>query len=206
MAVALFPDSSVSPSFIRLSAQPSAQAEMVGAVTRRSFVQGEPITTVGVIQPEGRGFLAAQLEPGYRAVAIEVERETIVGGYIQPNDNVDVIVTSRMRNSEGGGDQVTSTIVLENIRVLALGDRTQTQTTGQQPEVIEANVAVLAMTAEEARTLAMAEELGTITLALRGVQLETVGMTAPRSRAEALSQNSRSVRIHAYGRVVGGGQ
>jgi pilus assembly protein CpaB len=206
MAVALFPEASVTPSFIQLSSQPSAQADITGAVTRRAFVQGEPITTTGILQPEGRGFMAAQLEPGYRAVAIEIERQTVAGGYIQPNDHVDVIVTTRVRNVEGGGEHVSSDIVLENIRVLALGDRTQTQTTGQSPEIIDATVAVLEMTAEDARTLALAEELGTLTLALRGVQAETVGMRAASSRADGLTQRAGSVRIHAYGRVIGGGQ
>lgn len=204
MAVAVFPDASVAPNFIRLSAQPSAQAEMVGAVTRRPFVRGEPITTVAVVQPEGRGFMAAQLEPGFRAVAIEVERETVAGGYIQPNDRVDVIVTARTRSNEGGGEQVSSNIVLQDVRVLALGDKTQPQTTGQQPEIIEAGIAVLELTAEEARSLALAEELGTLTLALRGVQAETVGLRS--NRGEGLSQTSGSVRIHAYGTVIGGGQ
>lgn len=206
LAVAQFPDSSVAPSFVRLSAQPSAQADLVGAVTRRSFSQGEPITTNAIIQPEGRGFMAAQLEPGYRAVAIEVESNTAAGGYIQPNDHVDVIVTSRVRGGAGGEETVHSDIVLEDIRVLALGDKTQTQTSGEGPEVIEAGVAVLELTAQDARTLALADELGTISLALRGVQVETVGMRGPTNRSGALSHQSGSVRIHAYGNVTGGSQ
>lgn len=202
LAVAVFPDSSVAPNFIRLSAQPSAQAEMVGAVTRRAFVRGEPITTVAVMQPDGRGFLAAQLEPGYRAVAIEVERSTTAGGYIQPNDRVDVIVTRRERGGEG--ESAMSEIVLENIRVLALGDKTQPQTSGQAPEIVDASVAVLELTQDEARTLALADELGTLTLALRGVQAEAVGLRT--NRGEGASRPPSSVRVHAYGNVIGGGQ
>jgi pilus assembly protein CpaB len=76
LAVALFPDRSVGASFVRLSQQPSAQADFVGGVTRRAFAQGEPITMGAVVQPEGRGFLAAQLAPGYRAVAVEIDRNT----------------------------------------------------------------------------------------------------------------------------------
>lgn len=71
LAVALFPDETITPAFINVGAQPSAQAEYVGAVTRRAFAQGEPITNGSIIQPEGRGFMAAQLEPGYRAVAVQ---------------------------------------------------------------------------------------------------------------------------------------
>src|SRR5262249_41209634 len=154
------PTGSVAPTFVRLSAQPSAQADFVGAVARRSFAQGEPITTAAVLQPDGRGFLAAELQPGYRAVAVEIQPQTAAGGYIQPNDHVDVIVTAR--DSAGGADAVSSDIVLRDVRVLALGDKTQTQATGDHPETIEANVAVLELTPEEARSLALADEMGTI--------------------------------------------
>ncbi len=200
LAVALFPQETISPSFIRVSAQPSAQAEYVGAVSRRAFARGEPITTGAVIQPEGRGFMAAQLTPGYRAVAVEIEPGNAVGGYIQPNDHVDVIVTASVDGESG--DQVISNIVAEDIRVLALGDKTQTQASGGAPETIDANFAVLEMSIADARALALAEELGDISLALRGVQIETVGMGASSNR----SQQSGAVRVHAFGAVSGGGR
>jgi len=203
LAVALFPEGSVSQSFVRLSAQPSAQADFVGGVTRRAFVAGEPITSNYVVQPEGRGFMAAQLEPGYRAVSIEVARETAAGGYIQPNDRVDVIMSHKFQ--EGSQERVSSEIILEDIRVLALGDTTQTQTSGEAPQSIDAAVAVLEMTAEDARTLALADQLGDVTLALRGVQVDTVGMTSQRRRS-GVGQSSGAVRIHAYGTVSGGGR
>jgi pilus assembly protein CpaB len=203
LAVALFPQGSVAPSFVRLSAQPSAQADFVGAVTRRAFSQGEPITNASVIQPEGRGFMAAQLAPGFRAVAIEVSDDTAVGGFIQPNDRVDVIMSHKF--SEGSQERVNSEIVLEDIRVLALGETTRTQTSGEGPETIDANVAVLEMTAEDARVLALADQMGDISLALRGVQVETVGMRGP-SRRNGVGQASGAVRIHAYGTVSGGGR
>jgi pilus assembly protein CpaB len=203
LAVALFPQRSVAPTFVRLSQAPSAQADMVGGVTRRAFAQGEPITQGSVIQPEGRGFLAAQLEPGYRAISIEIDRQTSAGGFIQPNDHVDVIVTTRSNGEGGGGERVNANIILEDVRVLALGDNTQTQTSGEAPETIEAAVAVLELTADDARILAHADELGTISLALRGVQVETVGMRGP-SRGRMGQQSG--VRIHQYGTVSGGGR
>lgn len=202
LAVALFPRGSISPSFVQISRQPSAQADFVGAVTRRAFVQGEPITVNSVVQPEGRGFLAAQLAPGYRAVAIEIASETAVGGYIQPNDRVDVIMTRKF--DEGPRERVESQIVLQDVRVLALGDKTNTQTSGEAPEIIDAEVAVLELSAEDARVLALADEMGDITLALRGVEADTVGMVG---RANpGVGQSSGGVRVHAYGVVSGGGR
>lgn len=202
LAVALFPQETITPAFIRVSAQPSAQAEYVGAVTRRAFARGEPITTGAVVRPDGRGFMAAQLEPGYRAVAIEIERGNSVGGYIQPNDHVDVIVTSRVDGPDG--EQVNSDLVVEDVRVLAMGDETQAQASGEAPKTIEANVAVLELTASGARAVALANELGDLSLALRGVQAETVALTTDRD--PAVGQQGGAVRVHAFGSIVGGGR
>jgi len=202
LAVALFPDESIAPSFVRVADNPSAQSDFVGAVTRRAFVQGEPITTSYVVQPEGRGFMAAQLQPGFRAVAIEIERETAVGGYIQPNDRVDVIMSHKF--NEGSEERVASEIVLEDIRVLALGDTTQTQTSGEAPATVDANFAVLELSADDARVLALANQLGDVSLALRGVQVDTVGVTNP--RRNGVGQSSGAVRVHAFGSVLGGGR
>jgi pilus assembly protein CpaB len=198
LKVALFPTETVTPSFIRVGSEPSAQSDYVGAVTRRAFAQGEPITQGSVVQPDGRGFMAAQLEPGYRAIAVEIEASTAVGGYLQPNDRVDVIVTTAAAG-EDGRQVVMSDIVLRDVRVLALGDKTNGQTAGAEPERIEASVAVLELTAEGARALALADEAGQISLALRGVQAETVGMQQPEQ-----SGGGGGVRVHAFGTVSGG--
>lgn len=200
--VATFPDNVVSEHFISVAQHPSAQADYVGAVTRRAFVQGEPIMMNSVVQPDGHGFMAAQLQPGYRAVSVEIESNTSAGGFIQPNDRVDVIVT--IKEDTEAGEQVRSDIVLEDVRVLAMGDKTQTQTSGDAPETIAANVAVLELTAEDARQLALADRMGDLNLALRSVQVDTVGMTAGRNHQ--LNQQSGAVRVHAFGNVTGGSQ
>jgi pilus assembly protein CpaB len=203
LAVALFPTSSLSPSFIRIEQNPSAQAQYVGAVTRRAFAQGEPITTNSIVQPDGHGFMAAVLQPGFRAVAVEVARKDSAGGYIQPNDHVDVIVTSH-QNGEGG-QQVHSDIVLQDVRVLAMGDATQTPAAGDHPTSTDANIAVLELSADDARTLALADGMGDISLALRGVQAETVGLHTGHG-TNSLTQSSGGVKIHAFGTVTGGGR
>lgn len=202
LAVRLFPQESVTPAFVRMSAQPSAQAELVGRVTRRAFAAGEPITLQSIVDPDGRGFMAAQLEPGYRAVAIEIEDANAVGGYLQPNDRVDVIMTQRVEGGDsGGGAQVRSDIVLQDIRVLAVGETTQTQSSGEEPAQIDANVAVLELTQADARVLALAQEQGEISLALRGVAAETVGI---HTQGSGYAPSAGAVRVHAFGAVTGG--
>lgn len=200
LAVATFPEAAVTPAFVSINGQPSAQSDLVGAVTRRAFVQGEPIILSSVVKPDGRGFMAAQLEPGYRAVAVEIEANTAVGGYIQPNDHVDVLMTA---HNTGDSSSARSDIVLRDIRVLAIGDHTDTQAAGDKPEQIEASTAVLEMTASDARILALADQMGDISLALRGVQAETVGMSRGGSSSD-FSSGEGGVLIHAFGTVSGG--
>ncbi|MCR6643947.1 MAG: Flp pilus assembly protein CpaB [Terricaulis sp.] len=194
IAVRIFPTESVTPNFVRISVMPSAQTDYVGAVTRRAFAAGEPITMTTVVQPEGRGFMAAQLEPGYRAVAIEISATSAAGHYIQPNDRVDVMLTRRTDD-----DQARSDVVLSDVRVLAMGGATQPQTSGEAPAQVSASYAVLELAQADARTLMQAERMGQISLALRGLEVETVGL---RGQSNPISGNS--VRVHAFGNVSGG--
>lgn len=204
IAIRLFPSESVGPSMLKGAA---ARTELVGAVTRRAFAQGEPITTGSVLQPEGRGFMAAQLDPGFRAVAMEIDQDTAAAGYIQPNDHVDVILTFE-EDLDGGGEQVRGEVVLRDIRVMALDDNVHTQSGGDKPERINAAVALLEMTASDARIFALAEARGDLSLALRGVEAETVGMRRATSSANAAALENRQsggVRVHAFGNVTTGG-
>lgn len=204
LAVRVFPQGSVTEAFVRLSSQPSAQADFVGAVTRRGFAAGEPIMQGSVIQPEGHGFMAAQLRPGYRAVAVEITAATGAGGFIGANDHVDVILTRTIEGHDGGNanQTVRSETIIEDVRVLAVDDVVQPQTAGEAPERHVAEVAVLELSPQDAHTLAQGDEMGDISLALRGVQADVVGMSTQRGRS--LEQESGSVRVHAFGTVTGG--
>ena len=203
LEIRLFPQDSVAPQMVRISQTPSAQAEYVGAVTRRPFVSGEPIIQGSVQQPEGRGFMAAQLEPGFRAVALEIDPNSAVGGYVQPNDHVDVIVTASVSGGSGS-DVIRSDTILQDIRVLALDDVVQPQTGGEAPTRTTAAVAVLEMSADDARVLAEADGRGDISLALRGVEMETVGARRPHAQTRS-SGGSGAVRVHSFGALVTGG-
>jgi pilus assembly protein CpaB len=197
----LFPQDSINPQFVRAA----QQQDYVGAVTRRPFITGEPIIMGAVIQPADRGLMAAQLPAGYRAVAIKIDAETAAGGYIHPNDRVDVILTTRRENA-GGDPQVRTDVVLADVRVLALDDIVQPQSTTEGPERIEANVAVLELSAADARVLAQAEAMGDVSLSLRGVESETADMNAPSAQRGrgALDQAQDVVRVHSFGTVSDG--
>ncbi|MES1198989.1 MAG: Flp pilus assembly protein CpaB [Pseudomonadota bacterium] len=206
MGPRLFPQASVNSQYVPVA----QQSEMAGAVTRRAFVTGEPIVRGSVVQANDRGFMAAQLEPGYRAVAVKIESKTAAGEFIQPNDHVDVILTSHIQVHDNGDsqEQVRSEIVLEDVRVLAIGEKVQTQSSGNAPEQAQGDTAVLELSAGDARVLAQADALGDITLALRGVEAEPPGLRAP-SAARGLPSLTEhaggGVRVHAFGVVSDGG-
>lgn len=200
--VVAFPTEAVTPTMMRAT----AQTELVGAVTRRNFTRGEPLTTASVLQPNGRGFMAAVLEPGLRAVSIPIKAENAAGGFIQPNDRVDVILTYETRSESSSGG-AASEIILQDVRVLALDDRVSTQETGAAPERVLSTIAVLELDQDDSRLLAMAERRGSLSLALRGVETETVALRGASRRSSTLGSGSGGgVRIHAYGNVSGGGQ
>src|SRR6185295_5496604 len=104
--------------------QPEALEGMVGAVSRFDLVEGEPVTATKLVHPGGAGFMAAMLNPGMRAASIEIAPETAAGGFILPNDRVDVIVTREIEKTTGQGSNtisnVRSDLILANVRVLAI--------------------------------------------------------------------------------------
>jgi pilus assembly protein CpaB len=210
----VFPKETINANFVAETARPQARSDMVGWVARRPFVAGEPIVMGSVLDPDGRGFMAALVAPGYRAVSIEMKREEAAGLFIQPNDRVDVIVTMdvEVQSLEGGANEEKRTsTVLEDVRVLAVDGAVTTQASGASPTRTEGRdaVIVLELSAGDARLLAQAQELGDIRLALRGVEIEAPGVRVASNAARgawALNETvaEGSVRVHAYGEVSDG--
>src|SRR5579871_5441906 len=118
-----WPASSASNAFIRRNERPDATKEITGSIARSPFIAGEPIREPKLIKANGSGFMAAILPQGMRAVSTEISPETAAGGFILPNDRVDVLLTRREKNPEqkaATGDIIIPLIILTNIRVLAI--------------------------------------------------------------------------------------
>src|SRR3569623_485402 len=100
--------------FITKNNRPDALASLSGSIARAPFVAGEPIREAKLVQAKGSGFMAAILPPGMRAVSTTIAPETGAGGFILPNDRVDVILTQRDREAEKatGVESHTSEVVL----------------------------------------------------------------------------------------------
>jgi pilus assembly protein CpaB len=102
-----------------------SDAEMIGAVVRRRIAAGEPIIDGAVVKPGERGFLAAVLEPGMRAVSVPISPTSANSGLIFPGDRVDLILTQSLVTSDAEGSvRRVSETVLKNIRIIAMGTDT----------------------------------------------------------------------------------
>lgn len=184
-----WPRGNVNAGFIVRSETPEAPAEVAGSVARGSFVEGEPIRHGKLVRAEDGGYLSAVLPAGMRAVATATSPQTGAGGFILPNDRVDVILIRRDDGSEGPGNGYSSETILRNIRVLAI-DQTVEDQDGRN--VVVGNVATLALRPEQAEVLTMAQQAGDISLALRSIMDGD-------ELAEAAPRQSDSVNVVKFG-------
>jgi len=163
-----WPTSAASGNFIRKKDRPNAVEALAGNIARVPFVAGEPIREAKLVNAKGAGFMAAILPPGMRAVSTQITPETGAGGFILPNDRVDVILTKRDREpgKSASDENLVSETVLSDIRVLAI-DQTIDDKNGQK--VVVGKTATLELTGPQAEVLALAQRSGTVSLALRSI-------------------------------------
>jgi pilus assembly protein CpaB len=162
-------ESSASGSFIRRPDRPEAMTQIAGSIARQPFIAGEPIREQKLVRADGSGFMAAILPSGKRAVSTEISAETGAGGFILPNDRVDVILTKREKPMNPDGPQVdtiSSQAILTNVRVLAI-DQAPKEKEGQN--AVLGKTATLELTPEEVEILAVSRQSGTLSLALRSI-------------------------------------
>ena len=164
-----WPKSALSGHLITKSSNPDATKKFKGATVRAPFVQGEPIMERKVIRPDQGGFMAAILPQGMRAISVRISVETGAGGFILPNDRVDVLLTRRIRSGgQSSREEHFSETVLKNVRVLAI-DQTFSDN-GKGEQVAVGKTATLELKPEQAELLALAEAMGDISLALRSIK------------------------------------
>jgi pilus assembly protein CpaB len=164
-----WPAASASATFIRRNERPEGATQVTGSIARAPFIQGEPIRDQKLVKPEGSGFMAAILPTGMRAISTEISPETGAGGFILPNDRVDVLLTRRLKNpdqSGGAPDVVTSEIILTNVRVLAI-DQAPKEKEGQNAVV--GKTVTLELNPSQTQVLTSGRQAGTLSLALRSI-------------------------------------
>ncbi|MBR0990979.1 Flp pilus assembly protein CpaB [Bradyrhizobium japonicum] len=170
-----WPAATASSAFIRRDSRPEAQTQIAGSIARVPLMQGEPIREQKLVKADGSGFMAAILPAGMRAVSTEISAETAAGGFILPNDRVDIVLTRRLKNPDGannnngptgGNDLVLSEVILTNIRVLAI-DQAPKEKDGQNAVV--GKTVTLELRPDQVAVLAAARQGGTLQLALRSI-------------------------------------
>ena len=161
-----WPVAASSPLYINEKDAPNGIADWTGAVARAPFVAGEPIRPAKLIKGNGSGFLSAILPAGMRAVATKIAVDTAAGGFILPNDRVDVILTRRDAEmaKPTGVESWTSETILKNVRILAI-DQSIEDKDGQK--VITGSTATLELAPQQTEVLALAKEMGSLSLTLR---------------------------------------
>jgi pilus assembly protein CpaB len=190
-----WPAATASSSFVRRNERPDATTQIAGSIARAPIIIGEPIREVKLVKANGSGFMAAILPTGMRAISTEISPETGAGGFILPNDRVDVILSKREKNPDKAGapDTINSEVILSNVRVLAI-DQAPKEKDGQNAVV--GKTVTLELKSEQAETLAHARQSGTLALALRSIADANMIETAS---DDAALRRGGSINVIRYG-------
>ncbi|MCW1381223.1 Flp pilus assembly protein CpaB [Novosphingobium sp. KCTC 2891] len=143
-------------------------AKLLGTVVRNPITAGEPVTQGSLVAPGDRGFLAAALQPGMRAVTIPVSARTGVAGFVFPGDHIDLVLTQTVKVNEGQALKASETI-LKNLRVLATDQSTEQEMVEGKTRVRTFSTVTLEVTPKIAEEVAVAQTIGTISLSLRSL-------------------------------------
>lgn len=183
----LWPADGVTPTMVTRSAHPNAPQEFEGDLVRVAMLAGEPVRPERLIKGKQGGLMSAMLPPGRRALAINIDTRgtNSAGGFIFPNDRVDVIKLTRDEQASRvqGSDVYGSETLLKNVRVLAIGQNIQ-ERNGEKVYVGE--TATLELEPKQVEDVFLAQRSGQLTLSLRSLQ--------DGSKPEAASPSEEAVR------------
>ena len=163
-----WPKESMQDSYYAQSAPDSDPSKLVGTVVRYPVTAGQPLTRGSVVGPNDRGFLAAALSPGMRAVTVPVNATSGLAGFVFPGDHVDIVLTESVN---GSGDQAlkVSETILRNVRVLATDQRYTDKDADGKVKVQQASNVTLEVTPKIAEKIAVAQSVGSLSLSLRSL-------------------------------------
>ncbi|HVF94811.1 MAG TPA: Flp pilus assembly protein CpaB [Sphingomonas sp.] len=152
-----------------LRAQTDLKA-LQGTVVRNAITAGQPLTQGALVKPGDRGFLAAALGPGMRAVTFPVSAQTSVAGFVFPGDRIDIVLTSTVSGGGDGAPLKVSETVMRNVRVLATDQRTDNAVGEDGKTVVRTfGTVTVEATPRLAEQLAVAQTLGALSLSLRSI-------------------------------------
>ena len=162
-----WPAEALSETMIDNASQPQAMEKYTRAVARTAMYAGEPILSEKVVHSGERGQMSALLKSGMRAIATRINIESAAGGFIKPNDRVDVILTSKITTG-GAKRNYASATIFENVKILAIGQTYGTAADGQA--YVTGSTALLELSQDDAELLIEAQSTGDLSLTLRGLE------------------------------------
>jgi pilus assembly protein CpaB len=142
---------------------------LLGTVVRYAITAGQPITRGSLVGPQDRGFLAAALGPGMRAITVPVNSSTGVAGFVFPGDHVDLVLTQDVSGGGDGPSLKVSETVVRNLRVLATDQRIDQKDADGKTVVKTFNNVTVEVTPRIAEKVAVAQSVGTLSLSLRSL-------------------------------------
>jgi len=185
-----WPTKSVDASFITHDAVSSIEEATKDAVVRAPILANQPITTTAIVHAHAAGFMAAALQPGMRAISITINTDSGAGGFILPNDRVDLLLTQK---SNENPPRVRTLTILNSVRVLAV-DQVSKQDKDQK--TVLAKSATLELTPAQAELTTKAAAIGTLSLALRPLDsADADANAAGAGRTTAASQQAGLVAL-----------
>ncbi len=167
-----WPTSNIDNSFITHRQQPNIALAVNNTVARAPIMAGEPLSNSKIVHTDSAGFMAATLGVGMRAVSIPITTESGAGGFILPNDRVDLLMSVQVSDNP---KRYNAQVVLANVRVLAVD---QTIKQDQNQKVVLAKTATLELTPAQARAVVRAQSTGMLSLALRPLSEGSVAVAA----------------------------
>ena len=163
-----WPESAVNENYVSRNGE-GGTGGVEGAAVRNAIMAGEPIIKSKLVMSDQPGFLAGALGPGMRAVSIKVDKVTGNAGFIVPGNRVDLILTQEIEGADadgGGGNKRVSETVLSDLRVLAIDQ--QVDDLNEEPKI--SDTVTLEVDVKQAETVALAKEMGKLSLSLRSVR------------------------------------
>ena len=145
--------------------KPDADVSMAETRARIQMFEGEAINEKKIVDPKGGGFMSAVLPKGMRALSVAISARSSAGGFIMPNDKVDILLT---RKNSGTTTARTETVI-SNVRVLAINQIFRQAKEGEEVALKEGQTATVELSSPQAEIIARVESEGELSLALRSI-------------------------------------
>ncbi|MEQ7872463.1 Flp pilus assembly protein CpaB [Sphingomonas sp. ASV193] len=160
-----------------MEGKPDSKMELlVGTVVRNAITAGQPVTRGSLVGPKDRGFLAAALGPGMRAVTVPVTKVSGVSGFVFPGDRVDLVLTQTVTGSDGGQPLKVSETIIRNLRVLATDQRLDGKGDSGKMEAKYSDNITVEATPRIAEKIEVAQAMGSLSLSLRSIADNTTDL------------------------------